>query len=160
MTLTIEDGTGVDGADSFNTVAECADHAVAYFGESLAGSDAMKESALRRAWVYMSALSWKTDDEGKSLWPTFGGTIPDAVRLAQSALARAEFKAVNHLSPEVTVSGKKVLTGVKGITWEVQSGPNTVEAARPVLPMVMDLLKPYLAKNPAQSGGTFFLERA
>jgi len=156
MTLTVEDGTGVTGADSFNTVDQCSAHAVAYFGQSLNGNTADKEAALRRAWVYMAALQWQAD-----LWPTFGGTIPEAVKIAQSVLARAEFKAVGALSPQVTVSGKKVLNKVGSIGWDVQSGPNTVEAARPVVTMATDLLGPYLAVNPAQSGArTYMAARA
>jgi hypothetical protein len=38
MALIIENGTGVAGADSFVTVAECEAFALAYFGASLAGS--------------------------------------------------------------------------------------------------------------------------
>ncbi len=145
MALVIEDGSGVTGADSFNTVAECSAHAVAYFGASLSGSDTEKEAALRRAWVYMSALDWLP-----GLWPTFGGTIPDAVQIAQSVLARAEFKNAGVLSPEVALSGRKVLTEVKGIRWTVVGDANTVEQSRPVVTMAMDLLRPYLATDLAR----------
>jgi hypothetical protein len=156
MTLTIEDGTGVPGADSFNTVAECSAHAVAYFGQALTGNNPDKEAALRRAWVYMAALQWQAD-----LWPTFGGIIPEPVKIAQSVLARAEFQAAGSLSPSVTVSGKKVLNKVGSLGWDVQSGQNTVEAARPVVTMAMDLLGPYLSVNPAQSGSrTYMAARA
>lgn len=151
MTLTIEDGTGVTGADSFVTVEECSAHAVAYFGASLSGSTADKEAALRRAWVYMAALSWKSD----SPWPTLGGTIPEPVKVAQSVFARVEFQNVGALSPNVTRSSNKVLNKAGEIGWSVSHGPNTVEAARPVVTMAMDLLKPYLI-----SGNTKFLERA
>jgi hypothetical protein len=155
MSLIIEDGTGVPGADSFNTVAECSGHAVAYFGQSLAGNNTDKEAALRRAFVYMSALEWLPD-----LWPTFGGTIPEAVKLAQSVLARAEFQQVNALSPSVTLQGRKVLNKVGDLGWDVTRGPETVQAARPVVTMAMDFLAPYLRTNPAKNGGTRFLERA
>lgn len=155
MALTIENGTGVAGADSFVTVAEFATNEIAYFGASLAGSTADKEAALRRAFVYMSALDWKPD-----LWPTFGGTIPQAVKLAQSVLARAEFQKVNALSPTVALQGRKVLNKVDEIGWDVQHGPNTIEAARPIVTMAMDFLAPYLARNPAKSGGTFDLVRS
>lgn len=155
MALIIENGTGVPNADSFITVAECSAHAVAYFGQSLNGNNADKEAALRRAFVYMSALQWKPD-----LWPTFGGTIPEAVKLAQSVFARAEFQKVNALSPTVALQGRKVLNKVDAIGWDVQHGPNTIDAARPVVTMAMDFLAPYLARNPAKSGGTFDLVRS
>lgn len=155
MALTIEDGSGVTGADSFETVAECTASSVVIFGASLSGSDAMKESALRRAFIFMGALNWLPD-----LWPTFGGTIPDAVKTAQMVLAREEFKTAGTLSPSVTQSGKKVLTGVGDLSWRVLAGPNTVDAARPVVTMAMDLLKPYLATGNGRSGSTVFVERA
>lgn len=154
MALTLEDGTGVTGADSFVTVETCSAHAVAYFGASLAGSEADKEAALRRAWVYMSALTWNVD-----LWPIFGGTIPEAVKIAQSVFARAEFKNPNFLSPSEALSGRKVLSEVKGIKWDVQGAPATIEAMRPVVTMGFDLLKPYLMSNPAKGGGVSTLLR-
>ena len=160
MTLSLEDGSGVDGADSFIDVDGCNGLATDYYGHSLTHSAADKEAALRRAFVYMGALDWKADANGLSLWPTFGGTIPHPVKIAQMALARLEVSNVGALAPDVTLSGKKVLTGVKGITWQVQGGPNTVEAARPVVTFAMDLLAPYLASDPSKVGGrTTFLDR-
>lgn len=161
MTLIVEDGTGVTNANTFNTVEVCSAHAVLIFGASLSGSTSQKESALVRAFIYMRALDWKADADGVSLWPTFGGTIPEQVKEAQSVLARAEFRNVAALSPDVTVSGKKVLTQVEGIGWTPQSAPNTVEAARPIVTMAMDLLRPWLARDPARNGSrTGFIERA
>lgn len=145
MALTIETGGGVAGADSFNTVVQCSAHAVAYFGASLAGSDADKEAALRRAFVFMSALEWRA-----GLWPTFGGAIPEPVKLAQSVLARAEFKNAGYLSPNVALGGRKVLTKVGPLAWTPSEGKNTVEESRPVVTMAMDLLRPYLAIDPAR----------
>jgi hypothetical protein len=148
MALIIENGTGVSGADSFKTVAQCDADAVAYFGAALPGDNAAKEAALRRAWVYMGGLEWQAD-----LWPTFGGTIPANVALAQSVLARAEAETVGILSPSVAASGRKVLTGVKGINWTLLPGIATIDGARAVVTMAMDLLGPYLLTNPAKSGG-------
>ena len=155
MALIIENGTGVPNADSFITVTECSADAVAYFGSSLNGNNADKEAALRRAFTYMRALEWKDD-----LWPTFGGTIPNVVKLAQSVFARAEFQKVNALSPTVTLRGNKVLNKVDAIGWDVNHGPNTVEASRPIVTMGMDFLAPYLKRNPNKSGGTFDLVRS
>lgn len=155
MALIIENGTGVTGADSFITVVETNADEVAYFGTALAGNNADKEASLRRAFVYMRALDWKPD-----LWPTFGGTIPEAVKLAQSVLARAEFQKPNALSPTVALQGRKVLNKVDAIGWDVQHGPNTIEAARPIVTMAMDFLAPYLRRNPAKTGGTFDLVRS
>jgi hypothetical protein len=96
MPLTIENGTGVTGADSYVTVAECEAYAVAYYGAPLTGSPVKKEAALRRAYAYMMGLPWKQSAD----YPLFGGTIPDAVKNAQHEFARAEFQSVGILSPQ------------------------------------------------------------
>jgi hypothetical protein len=155
VALIIENGTGVANADSFVTVDDCAALAVAYFGSSLNHNVTDKEAALRRAWVYMRALEWLPDT-----WVTFGGTIPQPVKLAQCVLARLEIATPGYLNPGVTLSQLKVLNKVGEIGWEVRGGPVTVEASRPVVTMAFDLLKPYLAKNPNKSGGTFDLVRS
>jgi len=155
MALVIEDGTDVDGADSFVTAVQAAASEVSYFGASSITDDDAGEASLRRAWVYMAALDWKADT-----YPLFGGTIPDAVKVAQAVFARAEFQTPNFLSPSQSLSGRKVLSEVKGIKWDVQSAPATIEAMRPVVTMGFDLLKPYLAKDLSKTGGTTFLERA
>lgn len=151
MALVIEDGTGVTGADSFATAAEFDAHCLAYFGASVSGADLAKEAALRRTFVFMAALEWLP-----GLWPTFGGSIPAQVKLAQSVLARAEAGKVGILSPQITLAGQKVLTEVKGVRWEVIGDKATVEASRPVVTMAMDLLRPYLAIDPARDAPMAF----
>lgn len=145
MPLTIEDGTGVIGADSFTTLVEFDTHCTDYFGAEIDGSDAMKEAALRRAFVAMSGLEWAA-----GVWPAFGGEIPAPVRLAQSVLGRVEFQSPLSLSPTVTTSGRKVLTEVKGIKWSLVGDKNSVEESRPVVTMAMDLLRPWLEYDPSK----------
>lgn len=154
MTLNIEDGTGIPGADSFATLADYEDFLVAYFGAGMTGTALMQDAALRRAFAFMANLNWKPE-----LWPTFGGEIPDAVKRAQSALARFEQATPGGLTPEVNRSQGKVLTQVGSIAWTPKDAPNTVEAARPVVTMALDFLKAAgLLKTP--TGGSNFLERA
>ena len=148
MPLIIENGTGVTGADSFVTVAECEAFALAYFGASLAGSPTAKEGALRRAFVFMSGLRWRAD-----LWPTFGGTIPQGIKNGQHVFARAEFQSVGVLSPSVTLAGAKVLTKVGSLEWTPKDGDNTVEAARPVVTMGFDFIRPWLEYQPGKIHG-------
>ena len=115
MALVIENGTGVSGADSYVTVAECEAYAIAYYGHSLTGSPADKEAALRRAVKYMDSLKWKgakTFGRGQSLtWPRKDVTdcegiaiadneIPPEVIAAQHEFARAEFQSPGILSPQ------------------------------------------------------------
>lgn len=145
MALTIETGAGVDGADSFVTLAEFASICTDYFGAELDKTDALKEAGLRRAFVAMSGLDWSA-----GLWSTFGGTIPAAVKTAQAVLARVEVLKPLSLSPTVALSGRKVLTEAKGIKWSMVGDQNTVEGSRPVVTMAMDLLRPYLAYDPSK----------
>ncbi len=145
MPLTIEDGTDVNGADSFITIAEFSSMLTDYFAVQPEGTDPEKEAALRRSWVLMSGLEWNP-----SLWKTFGGSIPFNVKLAQAVLGRAEVLSPLALSPQVTLSGRKVLTEVKGIKWTLTGGKDSVEESRPVVTMAMDLLRPYLLEDPAK----------
>jgi hypothetical protein len=153
MALIIEDGTGVAGADSYVTVAECEAFAVKYYGASLAGSTAKKEAALRRAALFMDSLPWKghrtfgrnqglawprkdvTDGEGQEISE---GEIPEEIKDAQHIFARAEFQNPGILAPTITLTDAKVLIEVKGIKWQPRSAPNTIEASRPVVTQAID----------------------
>jgi hypothetical protein len=150
MALIIENGTGVAGADSFVTVAECEAFALDYFGASLAGSPTAKEAALRRAFGYMRALNWCEVDT----FPTFGGTIPQAVKDAQFIFARAEFQKVNALQPSVTQGQGKILTRVGQLGWQATGG-SSVDAQRQTVTMAMDRLKGLVCLG----GVTAYLER-
>jgi hypothetical protein len=144
MTLTIENGSGVSGADSFATVAECTDFAVKYFGTDLTGDTAAKEAALRRAFYYMRGLRWKD-----GVWPTFGGAIPLEVKQAQVIFAKTENAKQGVLSPRVKLGGAKTLTGLDVMKWESNGPEATVENSRPVETGAFDFLKSYLIHNPA-----------
>lgn len=147
MALTIEDGTGVDGADSFITGAEYVADALALFGETVTAN----EPAIRRAWLHLKSLSWKSDYP----FPTLGGEIPADVKTAQSILTRAEVATLNALQPTVTPGQMKVLTQVGELSWTTMAQGGT-DAQRAVVLMAADLLKPYLN----DTGSTRFLARA
>ena len=151
MPLIIEDGAGVAGADSFVTVAEFDTFNADYYGAALSGDG--KEAALRRAFVIMSNLNWKPD-----LWPTFDEEIPQAVKNAQSAIARVEFQSPGSLSPVFDASKAKTLTAVGSIQWQPKAAPNTVEAARPVVTFALDMLKAAGLLEPRRA--SIFLQRA
>ena len=142
MPLVIEDGTGVDGADSFVTVEEYQDFLMAYFGGAAMGD----APDLRRAFVVMSGLPWKP-----GVWPTFCGTIPAAVKNAQAAIARVEAASPGTLSPVFDKSKAKTLTQVGSIQWTPKGGANTFEAARPIVAMAMDFLN--AARGECWEGG-------
>lgn len=148
-TLVIEDGTGVPGADSFTTLAECEAWSEAYYGAKLTGSTAVKDAAIRRAWFYLKSLPWKEEYP----WPTLGGTIPEDVKTAQHMCARAEFITPDCLQPSVIPGQQKVLDRVGEIGWKV-TGSSGVDAQRTIVTAAESLLKPYLA------GKANFLMRA
>ena len=115
MALTVEDGTGVTGADCYADVTACSAYAVAYYGSALDGSPASKEAAIGRATAYLDGLRWKgtrTYGRLQSLqWPRSGVSdcegeaiaddeIPDEVIIAQHELARAEHQSPGILSPQ------------------------------------------------------------
>ena len=153
MALTIEDGTGVTGADSFATQAEYEASQTNLFADVLTGEDAEKEAALRRAYIYMKSLYWVT--EGDEVYPTFGGTIPADIKTAQAILARVEQATPNALQPNVVPGQQKILTKVGDIGW-TPTGQTGVDAQRSVVTMALDLLKDYLSGT----GNTKFLLRA
>ena len=148
MPLVLENGTGVAGADSFGSALELDEFVLDYFGATLSQTQPLKEAALRRAYVYMSGLSWKA-----GLWKTFGGTIPEEVKRAQLALARAEIQSVGVLSPSVTPQPGKILTRAGDLSWSPNTDNSSVEESRPVITMAFDLLAPYLDLNPARDKG-------
>jgi hypothetical protein len=137
--LVIETGAGVSGANSYITAAELDAYALAYFDHAETGSNSSKEAALRRAWLYLKSLPWKSDYP----FPTLSGTIPADVKLAQGVLAHYEKLSPGGLQPNVVPGQQKVLTRVGEIGWQVM-GQTGVDAQRAVVTMADDLLKPYL----------------
>jgi hypothetical protein len=147
MALIIENGTGVAGAQSFETAAECTAFALAFFGSSLPGGTAEKEATLWRTFVFMSGLRWKPD-----VWPTFGGTIPDAVKHAQSVFARVEHIKPGALAPTVTLGQAKTLTKVGQIGWTPLKSDVTVEDLKPVVSQAYDFIREWLEYDPSRDG--------
>jgi hypothetical protein len=137
--LTIEDGTDVAGADSFITIDELDVICLHYFDHVETGSDTMKMGAIRRAWLYLKSLPWKSEYP----FPTLGGEIPADVKTAQGILAHYEKESPNGLQPSVVPGQQKILTRVGEIGWTA-TGQTGVEAQRAVVTMAADLLKPYL----------------
>ena len=150
MALTIENGTGIAGADSFASLAEYATTQTDLFGAALDGTDVLKEAALRRAFLYLKSLSWKSAYP----FPTLGGEIPADVKTAQAILARYEQANPNGLQPTVVPGQQKVLTRVGELSWTVM-GQSGADAQRASVFMADDLLKRFV-----NDGQTQFLARA
>ena len=149
MAVTIENGTGVTGADSFITASEFDAISLAYLGHSETGSTASKEAALRRAFLFMRSLTWREEYP----WPTMGGTIPADIKTAQGIFGHYEAKTPNSLAPTVVAGSQKVLNKVGELGWQVM-GQTGVEAQRASVLMAIDLLKDYTF---ADTGTSFLL---
>lgn len=112
MALTIEDGTGVAGADSYATAAELAAYATRY-GLTVPATVADQEVLLRRAAAAMDSLNWRgtrTHRAQQALaWPRLGivahgevigsTVIPGQIKAGQMVLA-AEIHADDLAPPD------------------------------------------------------------
>ena len=60
MTITVEDGTGLNNADAYVSIAYCDLYHSNLENSSWTGTDAVKEAAIRKATTYLdSSYSWK-----------------------------------------------------------------------------------------------------
>jgi hypothetical protein len=107
-----------------------------------------KTVALRRGQDYIAGLY-------NTLWLTEWTVAPDEVKFAIIEAAWREAVTPGVLLPDVTPGTVKVLTGVKGITWERVKTVGGVESLRPSIPVIDGLLTGLVA-----SGSTAFLDRA
>lgn len=99
MSLVIENGSIVAGADSFATAAELVTYA-ANFGRTIPAGTPEQEALLRRAYLQMDALPWKgyaVSPDQTGSWPRYGvcrngfdvdsTSIPAQIKAGQMALA-------------------------------------------------------------------------
>lgn len=112
MSLVIEDGSIVAGAESFATAAELVTYAT-NFGRTIPSDTITQEALLRRAALQMSAMSWKGGlvNELQALsWPRYdvyrdnwlvpSNSIPAQIKAGQMALA-TEIHADDVAPPEL-----------------------------------------------------------
>jgi hypothetical protein len=145
MALIIEDGTGVSSADSYATRAGYITFADDYYGETVADEDA-SDAPLRRAYAYMRSLPWKTSAD----YPTFDGTIPQAVKNAQIEFARAEAASVGVLSPQGSLRDSainKEKVDVIEVGYDTSRLPAGVEAAEVFVSAGMRWIAEYLVNG-------------
>lgn len=155
MALTIEDGSGVSGANSYATAAEFAAYAAAY-GLTIPATTAEQEVLLRRAAAAMDALAWRgtrTHRSAQALaWPRLGlvvhgdvlgsTTIPGQIKAGQMVLA-AEIHA-DDLAPPEQVKGPVVREKVDVIEIEYAEPGRLTRAVpeRPSSTHFADYLQP------------------
>ena len=157
MTLIIETGANVAGAEAYADATAYVAWATAFNGAAPSAATATIEAATRRAVRYLDGLRWTgtkthgrmqplawprayvTDRDG---WPVLSSTIPAEVIEAQHMLTEAELATPGCLAPTVAASAReKVLTGVGDLTWQVLPGSGSAQAKRTVVLAAMDRLR-------------------
>ena len=165
MTLIIETGANVAGAEAYADATAYVAWATAFNGAAPSAATATIEAATRRAVRYLDGLRWTgtkthgrlqplawprayvTDRDG---WPVLSSTIPAEVIEAQHMLTQAEIAKPGCLAPSVGGSAQqKVLTGIGEMTWQVMPGAGAPDASRTVVLAAMDRLRGLVT-----SGGT------
>lgn len=171
MTLTTD--AGAANADSYVSLADADTYHTSHNAGQWTGEDTAKEAALRRAtmWIdgrYRSrfpgsrsngrsqSLEWPRKNAYDTAGDLIGGTeIPNEVVQAVCEAALRELASAGSLSPDIveaqTVQSESV--GPISTTYAAKSG---VDAQRPVLTVVDDLLAPVLSRR----GGTKTLVRS
>jgi hypothetical protein len=147
VALVVEDGTGMDDAEAYVSVADCATYHTA-MGNTWTGTVAAKEAALRRATQYIDAMyrfRGYPENESQALaWPRYDYTWPvKAVTDATCELAlRALSGALYADEDAAVVESEKV-------------GPIEVKYARNMgqkrYRLVDDLLSAYVIGGRGQS---------
>lgn len=168
--LTIEDGTCVEGADTFVSLADAEMH-FAKFGGYWTGDPSDKEAALRRGALWLStAINWhgtKPCNANILAWPRSGAkdcygnkvasdSIPQQIIYAQLYAASVELQTPGALTPSITpgqqVRREKVdVLEVEYMT-PLQQGvaPGTYNAERdmrPIFTQINDLIKCFADVN-------------
>ncbi|PSL23472.1 DnaT-like ssDNA-binding protein [Dyadobacter jiangsuensis] len=151
MTLTVEDGSIVEGANSLVDL----DFANSYHSDrnntGWTGTDAVKQAALIRATDYLQEkYSWKgclVEADQPLNWPRSGiqnvanNIIPNAVKQAVCVLALEALTAT--LNPSISPNGQTKFKKVDVIEVEYFASPFTSTKR----PAVDGLLRPYLSGN-------------
>jgi hypothetical protein len=161
MTLIIETGTGVAGAEAYATASALDVWSTAFHGAVITGTEAEKESAIRRAVAYLDSLPWhgvKTFGRDQDLsWPRSGVrdrdgymidalTIPPEVIEAQHILARQEAAAPGSLAPTYTPASQKVLVELGPMKWQADT-PRGADAQRATVAAAMDCLRGLISSS-------------
>ena len=145
MTLIIEDGTGVVGAESYASAADLVMYA-GKFGVTIPADEPAQEALLRRSALAMDGMTWKgrkTDSDQALAWPRRGieldqqikpdNYLPARIQYGQMALA-AEIHQ-DDIDPVEKRKGAITLERVEGaVTREYATIPNTSGRLLPAAP--------------------------
>lgn len=168
MTLIVEDGTGLDTAESLVSVAEADAYHIARGNEDWIGGPA-GEAALRRASSYIEGrygARWKgyrTNSTQALGWPRSGvylsevygpgyyaapayasNAVPREVKAAVAEAALLELLTPGTLNPVVR-NDQRILSETVGPLSTTYAEVSGSVAARPVVTIINDLLAPWLS---------------
>jgi hypothetical protein len=165
MALTIEDGTGVAGADSYVALSDVRTYA-ANLGYTVPTADANLEVLVRKAAVYLESMRFrylgsKIRGSGYLQWPRSGvyidqfvvdeDVIPQELKNAQCQLA-IELQTTD---PTATVTGFAVRQKTIGPITTIYAVGDNAGQPTPTMPKVEALLAPL-----CRSGGSMSVVRA
>ena len=175
--LTVEDGTGLPGADSYVSVTDCEAYATARGMTFSASPIDDAEAALRRAtaWVDGSfrarfpgrrrngrgqALEWPrvsaTDAEGNAI---ADDEIPVEIVHATCEAAVRELATPGALSPDVVMAQTLKAASVDGAVSVTYAGGGGVDGQRPIATVIDDILSSLIGAR-AKSGAAVFGQAA
>ena len=149
MSLTVENGDVVEGADSYVALADYRVYCEAR-GWAIAVDDATDEANLRRAfdainrlWRYLG--SPQTDEQSGAFPRTHWSGVPRRVKDAQCELAHLIQAGLNPFATiETSVTGETIKIG------PISIGGDSMPTGRPRIVAVEGLLAPYLGAGPGQ----------
>lgn len=158
ITLVVEDGTGVSGANSFvsenDIVAYAAARGVTLPGSSDAELDAVAVLGIK-AMDYLRALSWRgepVDPDQPLPWPrknfsgqpsSDGTNVPSTIAAAQLALTMYA-QAGTDLTPSSTGAGLLIKEKIGPIENQYSAESRVTSDGLPIFPAVTGLLKSWL----------------
>jgi hypothetical protein len=176
MALTVEDGTGLSGADAFVSLAYFKAYCDKRGKDYSSYADAVIEQAIVRATDYLSeSVAWqgyrvkpRTDDAPQALsWPRHNvvdregyvvayDEVPEAIQRATCELAFYELGSPGGMQPVFTANERVKSEKVGPIAIEYDTSANGTSGARPVLLAVMDLVGEFTSNT----GGSMLSGRA
>ncbi len=155
MSLVIETGAGISGANSYANVATVDAYHAARGNAAWTGAEAVKEAAIFRAMNYLDALSWKgikADRDNPLSWPRVcvrdrdgyqidTDTVPQGVVNALSEAALREIVSTNSLLPDVARGGQVKRERVDVIETEYAPGAPSGTTYAAIMAQLRGLLK-------------------
>lgn len=163
MALTPEDGTGLTNADALVDLATVDAYHTALGNATWTGTDALKEESIRRASNFLNnSFKWKGypksgRDQAMS-WPRYdvvdrygygvsSDSVPLEIKNACAEIALRELVTPGSMNPDVTPSETVRRAKAGPAEVEYSNSRTDVDASRPVLLIVRDMVGDLLASG-------------